>query len=46
MTLTQQKRTAATNKLRRWADNPESPIPAQGRTPHRLYVLKKKNNLL
>lgn len=38
MTLTQQKRTAATNEPRRWSDNPESPIQAQGRAPHRLYI--------
>lgn len=41
MTLTKQKRTAATNELRRWSDDPESSIQAQGRAPHRLYVLKK-----
>lgn len=41
MTLTQQKRTASTNELRRWSDDPESSIQAQGRAPHRLYVLKK-----
>lgn len=42
MNLTKQKRTAATNELRRWSDDPESPIKAQGRAPHRVYVLKKR----
>lgn len=40
MALTKQKRTVATNEIRRWADDPESPIKAQGRVPHRVYVLK------
>lgn len=41
MSLTAQKRTLATNELRRWSDDPDSPIKAQGRAPHRVYVLKK-----
>lgn len=40
MSLTKQKRTAATNELKAWSDDPDSPIQAQGRAPHRLYVLK------
>lgn len=38
--LTKQKRSTATNELRKWAAEPESPFKAQGRAPHRVYVLK------
>ncbi len=42
MNLTKQKRTVATNELRRWSDDPDSPIQAKGRAPHRVYVLKRR----
>lgn len=40
MQLTEQKRTAATKELRTWSDDPNSPIQARGRAPHRVYVLR------
>lgn len=40
MSLTSQKRTAATTELKRFSDDPTVPVTPSGRGSHRVYVLE------